>query len=150
LHAARELGFEKQRFGLIDHYATLARPVATVFAELATPARLCDWLAEVVRVETDATAVIGIGTALTLTMRKGSTVTVVDGDVVGYESPWLIAYRIFLPRPRVLRLTCTASHGATRVHLHQTDDEEPLTFDLAVLANPRPEPTLQAVRDSPA
>jgi uncharacterized protein YndB with AHSA1/START domain len=126
----------------MDHYATLARPVAAVFADLATPARLCDWLAEVVQVSTDSAAIIGVGTALSLTVLEGGTVRVVDGDVIGYEHPRLVAYRIFLPQPRVLRLTCTASEGATRIHVHQSDDPAPLTVDLTQLTEPTSQPTL--------
>jgi uncharacterized protein YndB with AHSA1/START domain len=117
----------------MDHYAMLPRPVATVFADLARPARLCDWLAEVVQVDADPAATIGVGTPLALTVLEGGTVRVVDGEVVGYEPPWLIAYRIFLTQPQVLRLTCTASDGGTRVHVHQSDDPTPLTVDLTRL-----------------
>ena len=66
----------------------------------------------------------------------------VDGEVICYEPPWLIAYRIFLAQPRVLRITCSASDGATRVHVYQSDDAAPLTIDLTLLqADPAPEPT---------
>ena len=66
----------------------------------------------------------------------------VDGEVIGYEPPWLVAYRIFLAQPRVLRITCSASDGATRVHVYQSDDAAPLTIDLSLLhADPAPEPT---------
>jgi hypothetical protein len=126
----------------MDQYVTLDRPVAAVFADLATPARLGDWLPEVIQVNTEPAAVIGVGTALTLTMRSGGTVRVVDADVIGYEPPWLVAYRIFLAPPRVLRITCSASDGATKVHLQQNNDAAPLTIDLSPLqADPAPEPT---------
>jgi uncharacterized protein YndB with AHSA1/START domain len=125
----------------MDQYVTLDRPLATVFADLATPARLGDWLTEVIHVNTEP-AVVGVGAALTLTMREGGTVGVVDGEVIGYEPPWLIAYRIFLTQPRVLRFTCSASDGATRVHVHQSDDAAPLTIDLSgLLSEPASEPT---------
>jgi uncharacterized protein YndB with AHSA1/START domain len=125
----------------MDQYVTLDRPVAAVYADLATPARLGDWLTEVIQVNTEP-AVIGVGTALTLTMREGGTVVVVDGEVIGYEPPWLIAYRIFLAQPRVLRITCSASDAATRVHVHQSNDPAPLTIDLSLLqADPTSEPT---------
>ena len=66
----------------------------------------------------------------------------VDGEVICYEPPWLIAYRIFLTQPRVLRFTCSASDGATRVHVHQSNDPAPLTIDLSLLqADPTSEPT---------
>jgi uncharacterized protein YndB with AHSA1/START domain len=119
----------------MDHYATLARPVATVFAGLAAPARLCDWVCEVERVETDPAEVTGVGTPMTVTVLEGDTARIVDGEVIGYEPPWLIAYRIFLTQPRVLRLTCTASDGGTRVHVHQSDHPAPLTVDLTHLVD---------------
>jgi len=125
----------------MDHYVTLARPVAAVFADLATPARLGGWLSDVLQVSTEPAAIIGVETALTLTMREGGTVRVVEAEVIGYEPPWLIAYRIFLAQPRVLRFTCSTSHGATRVHVHQSDDAPPLTIDLSLLADPASEPT---------
>jgi len=126
----------------MDHYVTLARPVAAVFADLATPARLGDWLTEVIRVDAEPAAVIGVGTALTLTMGSGGIERVVAGEVTGYEPPWLIAYRIFLAQPRVLRFTCSASDNATRVHVHQSDDASPLTVDLSLLlADPSDEPS---------
>jgi hypothetical protein len=126
----------------VDHYVTLTRPVAAVFAELARPARLGDWLTDVLQVDTEPAAIVGIGTALALTVREGCTVRVVEAEVIGYEPPWLIAYRIFLAQPRVLRFTCSTSDGATRVHVHQSDDASPLTVDLSLLlADPLGEPS---------
>jgi uncharacterized protein YndB with AHSA1/START domain len=126
----------------MDHYVTLGRPVAAVFEELATPARLGDWLTDVLHVDAEPAAIIGVGMALALTVREGGTVRAVEAEVIGYEPPWLIAYRIFLAQPRVLRFTCSTSEGATLVHVHQSDDVSPLAVDLSLLlADPSGEPS---------
>jgi hypothetical protein len=54
---------------------------------------------------------------------------------VAYELPRLVAYRLRVEASTyVLRLTCTASEDATRLHLHQGESDGALSVDLACLA----------------
>jgi hypothetical protein len=57
------------------------------------------------------------------------------GELVAYEPPWLVAYRLQVEAHiHVLRIECAASEGATRLHVHQGESDGPLTVDLAGLA----------------
>ncbi|MFF0270004.1 hypothetical protein [Kribbella sp. NPDC004536] len=117
----------------MDHYATLPGSVESVFAHVATPGRLGDWLCNVTYIDTGPDAPTGFGTTFTLTLdRVGGEL--VEAEVIAYEPPWLIAYRLVACEPWVLRLTCTAYGDQTRLHLHQTDRPDALTIDLAGLA----------------
>jgi len=116
----------------MDDVITLAWPLADVFGHLATPARLTCWLPGVVAVHTDTTAPAGIGTEFTLRIRRGDREFSGTGELIGYEPPWSAAYRLVTGQiTSVLRLTCTASGQATRVHVRQADGPALLAVDLA-------------------
>jgi uncharacterized protein YndB with AHSA1/START domain len=119
----------------MDLYATLAQPLTAVFHHVATPSRLGDWLAEVAGVEANAKEPLGIGVVFALTLRRGERLMPATGELVAYEPPWLIAYRLRVEAAtHVLRLTCTAGAGATRLHVYQGESDGALTIDLARLA----------------
>jgi hypothetical protein len=119
----------------MDLDATLAEPLTAVFEHVATPSRLGDWLAEVAGVEAGATEPLGVGVVFALTLRRGERLVAATGELVAYEPPWLVAYRLRVEAAtHVLRLECTAGAGATRLHVHQADGDGALTIDLARLA----------------
>jgi hypothetical protein len=114
----------------MDCYATLASPVQAVFAHLASPARLGDWLPEVAP-GPDAPALPGeLGGLFPLTVRADAGEVDATGEVTAFEPPWLVGYRLSAgPRTLWLRVTCAAGDGGTRIHLHQSGDA-PLAVNL--------------------
>lgn len=118
----------------MDLYATLHAPVEQVFARAADPTRLQQWLPDVAQVDIDQTEVIGIGATFAVVLRAGGREQVLEGEVVAYEPPWLVAYRLLLPEPRLVRLVCTGQ-AETRIHLHQSDGADQLAVDLARLGS---------------
>jgi hypothetical protein len=119
----------------MDLYATLAPPITAVFAHVADPSRLEDWLGEVAGVAAGAAGSPDIGVVFGLTLRRGERLVAATGELVAYEPPWLVAYRLRVgAHTQVLRLECTAGAGATRLHVHQADGDGALTVDLARLA----------------
>jgi hypothetical protein len=119
----------------MDLYATLAEPITAVFQHMADPSRLGDWLAEVAGVAADTTEPPGVGVVFALTLRRGARLVATTGELVAYEPPWLVAYRLRVKgSTHVLRLECTAGEDATRLHVHQADGDGALGIDLARLA----------------
>ena len=125
----------------MDHDAVLAHPIGQVFGRLADPSRLGDWLPA-------ATAIhAGDGAAaFTLRLSRNRTQADAAGELIGYEPPWQLAYRLRAgPDTHVLRLTCTTAGAGTRVHVRQAGPAQPLAVDLARLgqalsARPQPGP----------
>jgi hypothetical protein len=118
----------------MDLYATLAPPITAVFEHVAAPSRLGDWLGEVAGVEA-TTGLPGVGVVFGLTLRRGERLVAATGELVAYEPPWLVAYRLRVgAHTHVLRLECTAGEDATRLHVHQADGDGALSVDLARLA----------------
>ena len=120
----------------------LARPLAAVFDQLAAPLRLGDWLPEVAAVKGEAGELggIGIGIVFGLRLRQDGREAPGTGEVIAYEPPWSVAYRLVAAsRTYVVRLTCVSIDGATRVSIHQADTTPPLAVDLNPLAGPDPE-----------
>ena len=116
----------------MDLYATLAQPITAVFQHVADPSRLGDWLGELAGVEA---GVAGVGVVFALTLRRDERLVAATGELVAYEPPWLVAYRLRVGASiHVVRLACTSGAGATRLHVHQADGEGALTVDLARLA----------------
>ena len=126
----------------MDHDATLARPLAAVFSHLAAPSRLADWLPEVAAVQAEAWPSAGIGLTFRLRLRRSGRDIGGTGELIAYEPPWSVAYRIVAgSHTFVLRVTCVSTDGATRVHIRQADGSAPLTVDLGrfrCLARPAP------------
>ncbi|HEY1918721.1 MAG TPA: SRPBCC family protein [Streptosporangiaceae bacterium] len=115
----------------MDHEAMLPHPLAEVFAHLATPSRLADWLPGITGVRDGAAVSAGIGVEFGLRLCCDGRETPATGELIAYEPPWCVAYRLLSGADRhVLRLTCTASGTATRVHVHQADSPAPLAVDL--------------------
>ena len=117
----------------MDLHATLASPLRAVFARLADPSRLGDWLPEVTAVEAGPPGAVGAGFPLTIWV--GEKEVAGTGEVTAFEPPWLAGYRLFAGgRVYGLRITCAAHDGGTRVHVRQSGDGPPLAVDLARLA----------------
>jgi uncharacterized protein YndB with AHSA1/START domain len=117
----------------VDLYARLASPVETVFGLLADPARLSDWLQEVMRTPAGLESAPGVGDAFPLAMRLDGVGVAGSGEMIAFEPPWLVGYRLFAgARTFGLRVTCTAHAGGARIRVHQPDGA-PLTVDLARL-----------------
>ncbi|MGH3156735.1 MAG: SRPBCC family protein [Streptosporangiaceae bacterium] len=118
----------------MDDEAMLAHPVARVFSHLAEPSRLADWLPEVSGVQAGAASGAGIGVGFGLRLRRDGQELSGTGEMIAYEPPWSVAYRLRAgAHTHVLRLTCTVAGGATRVYVHQAGDGRPLAVDLSVL-----------------
>ena len=126
----------------MDDEVMLTHPVDRVFSHLAEAARLADWLPEVSGVQAAAGsgAGIGIGTGFGVRLRRDGQELRGTGEVIAYEPPWSVAYRLRAGvHTHVLRLTCTAAvGGATRVHVHQAGDAQPLAVDLGGLRQTLP------------
>jgi len=121
----------------------LARSLAAVFDQLAAPLRLGDWLPEVAAVKGEAGELggigIGIGIVFGLRLRQDGREVPGTGEVIAYEPPWSVAYRLVAAsRTYVLRLTCVNIDGATRVSVHQANAMPTLSVDLGPLAGPGP------------
>jgi uncharacterized protein YndB with AHSA1/START domain len=115
----------------MNHEVMLAQPLAAVFGHLAAPARLADWLPEVAGVQADAGQPSGIGVTFGLRLRDGDRDIRGSGELIGYEPPWSVAYRLVAgPHTHVLRLTCVSSDDGTRVRVRQADAAVPLAVDL--------------------
>jgi hypothetical protein len=118
----------------MDHEVTLTQPLAAIFGHLAAPARLADWLPEVAGVQVGAGQPAGIGVTFGLRLRQGDGDICGSGELIGYEPPWSVAYRLVAgPHTYVLRLTCVASDDGTRVRIRQADSAVPLAVDLGRL-----------------
>jgi uncharacterized protein YndB with AHSA1/START domain len=118
----------------MNHEVMLAQPLAAVFDHLAAPARLADWLPEVAGVRAAVGQPTGIGETFGLRLRHGDQVIRGSGELIGYEPPWSLAYRLVAgPHTYVLRLTCVSSDDGTRVRVRQADGAVPLAVDLGRL-----------------
>lgn len=117
----------------MDLYAMFVQSIESVFDQLADPSRLGDWLPQVAvsasRALDDAEA------TFTLTVEVDGVPVAATGEMTAFEPPWLVGYRLFIgSRAHGLRVTCTTQPGGTRIHVHQPDDDIPLTIDLARLS----------------
>jgi hypothetical protein len=113
----------------MEYQAQLDCPVRAVFARMADPARLGEWLREVVT--GPATPPDRLEAPFPLTIHADVAETGAVGEITAYEPPWLVGYRLVAgPRSCLLRVTCTAHDGGTQVHVHQACDGAPLTVDL--------------------
>jgi uncharacterized protein YndB with AHSA1/START domain len=114
----------------MDDDQMLRHPIEAVFGHLAAPARLGDWLPGATRIQAPDGAA-----AFTLRLRRGDgTQIAATGELIAYEPPWLVAYRLRAgPDTNVLRITCTATGAGTRVHVRQAGPAGPVTVDLARL-----------------
>ena len=122
----------------MDLYATFPSPVEAVFAHLADPSHLGDWLPEVAAPAPSGSP-DGTGAEFPLIVRAGGTPVAATGEITAFEPPWLVGYRLFAgPRTASIRVTCTAQPGGTRIHVHQPDAAVPLTIDLARLTRVLP------------
>ncbi len=121
-----------------DVEATLAAPLAAVFDHLAAPERLGDWLIAVMGVAADGTGHPDIGAEFALTLRADGVAVAATGDVVAYEPPWQVAYRLCVgPRQHVVRITCAAHDGGTRVRVAQGGRGRPLAVAVTGLTPAR-------------
>lgn len=103
-----------------DVETMMARPIAVVFDHLAAPEHLGDWLPAVAGVVTGSAWRPGVGAEFTLTLREDGAAVAAMGDVVAYEPPWQVAYRLCVgPCQHVIRITCTARAGGTGVRVRQ-------------------------------
>ena len=121
----------------MDHEVTMARPLKAVFDQLAAPLRLADWLPEVVAVEGDAAELAEIGIVFDLRLRRDGQEIPGTGELIAYEPPWCVAYRlVFGLCTYVLQLNCVHTGTATRVSIRQANATPPLDVDLTSLATP--------------
>ena len=76
----------------------------------------------------------GIGVTFGLRLRRGGRDIGGTGELIAYEPPWSVAYRVVAgSHIFVLRVTCVSSDGATQVHIRQADGAAPLAVDLGRL-----------------
>ena len=119
----------------MDLDTTLAAPIAALFRRLTTPRRLGEWLPDVVGVEAGGARHPGMGVEFALTLRQDGREVAATGEVVEYEPPWLVAYRLCAgERTHVVRVACTARGEGTHLHIHQGEGDGTLAVDLARLA----------------
>lgn len=101
--------------------ATLARPITAVFGPLADPARLGEWLPGITAAQAGAARPAGTGAGFSLRLRTGTGELAGTGELIAYQPPWSVAYRLQAgPHAHILQLTCTAcGPGATEVRIRQ-------------------------------
>lgn len=113
----------------MDHTVTVSRALPEVFAVLADPSRLSDWVVEVSDVSRDGPLdrPVTLEQSFRLRLDDGDA----TGEIIGHEPPWYVAFRLATAHAApVLRVSCTArADGATQVHIQQADDGE-VTVDL--------------------
>jgi len=118
----------------MDLYATVPCPLAAVFHYMTALRRLGEWLPSVVSVEAGDGLVLDVGAAFSVTLRQDGGKVRAMGDIVAYEPPWHIAYRVVAgPQRYILRVTCEVRAGLTRIHIYQGDGGAHLTVALARL-----------------
>jgi uncharacterized protein YndB with AHSA1/START domain len=119
----------------MDLETTVARPLTAVFSHLAEPARLGDWLPGITGPPAGAATPARTGAGFSLRLATGAGELAGTGELIAYEPPWSVAYRLRAgPHTHILRLTCTArGPAATRVRIHQAGTGPPLTADLTRL-----------------
>lgn len=118
----------------MDLYARLASPVEAVFGHLADPSRLGDWVHEVVGTPASLDSPSGVGATFPLGMRLDGFGVAGSGEMIAFEPPWLVGYRLFAgARTFGLRITCTARDGGVQIRVHQSGDDAPLTVNLGQL-----------------
>ena len=114
----------------MNHDAVLAHPIWQVFGHLADPARLDDWLPAATAIHPGHGAA-----AFTLRLSRDPAQPAAAGELIGYEPPWQLAYRLRAgPDTHVLRITCTTAGAGTRVHIRQASPARPLAVDLTRLS----------------
>jgi Polyketide cyclase / dehydrase and lipid transport len=117
----------------MDDKATLDYPLEEVFGHLATPRHLGDWLPQAGAVQ-DAPGPVDVGHAFRVRLSTEGQVGPAQGELIAYEPPSSVAYRMFVgPCAHLLRVTCTNAGPVTKVHVHQPDQPRPLLVDLARL-----------------
>lgn len=119
----------------MDLYATLAFPIEALFAYLADPGRLGDWLPQLTPAVAGPQRRAAAAADFRLTADVDGTRLAAHGEMTAFEPPWLIGYRLFIgERARGLRVTCTVLGAGTRIHVHQPDAVPPLVIDLGRLS----------------
>ena len=136
----RDGGADERRRRSMAVGMTLDWPIGAVFAHVATPAHLGAWLPDLRGTRGAWRA--DEGAAFTLMWgargpRVAGPQPTVAGDMIAYEPPREVAYRLDIgDRRYVLRVTCTDRDGAgqvTHVHVRQRGEGAPLAVDLAGL-----------------
>jgi uncharacterized repeat protein (TIGR01451 family) len=118
----------------MDLYATLGFPIEPLFAYLADPGRLGDWLPQITPAAANPERPAAASADFHLTVDIDGTKVAAYGEITAFEPPWLLGYRLFIgARVQGLRVTCTTQGAGTRMHVHQPDGTPPLTIDLARL-----------------
>jgi len=105
----------------VDHTVTVSRALPAVFAVLADPNRLSDWIIEAADVSRDGPLDRPVTLEESFRLRLGDRDA--TGEIIGHEPPWYVAFRLAAAHTSpVLRLSCTArADGVTQVHIHQAD-----------------------------
>jgi hypothetical protein len=85
----------------------------------------------VAAVQSEAGQPAGVGVTFGLRLRRGGRDIRGTGELIAYEPPWSVAYRVVTGlHIFVLRMTCVSSDGATWVRVRQADGAAPLAVDL--------------------
>jgi uncharacterized protein YndB with AHSA1/START domain len=112
----------------VDWNVVLARPVEEVFAILADPARLSEWLPGLTPQSSGVQAELGATVTVTIDGPDGAEAAI--AEMTAFEPPWLVSYRLLIgSRTLTLRVTCTAQADQTRLHVRQSGDAAPLAPD---------------------
>jgi uncharacterized protein YndB with AHSA1/START domain len=110
----------------VDWNVVLARPVEEVFAILADPARLSEWLPGLTCESSGVQAELGATATVIVDGPNGPEAAI--AEMTAFEPPWLVSYRLLIgARTLTLRVTCTAQADQTRLHIRQSGDAAPLT-----------------------
>jgi uncharacterized protein YndB with AHSA1/START domain len=121
----------RQRRGVqgVDWHVVLAGPVEAVFACLADPSRLGDWLPGLTGPPAGPAVQAELGATVTVTIDGPGGPQAAIVEMTAFEPPWLVGYRLLIgARTLTLRVACTMQAGQTKVHVRQSGDAAPLAL----------------------
>jgi len=115
----------------MDSHAIVAHPLTAVFAHLATPERLGDWLPEVLHVEMGDDLLCDAGSTFEAILQVDGVQLPARGEIIALEPPAIVGYRLFVGDvAAVVRVSGVACEVGTHVRVSLAGDGMPLVIDL--------------------
>jgi hypothetical protein len=103
-----------------------------VFARLADPSRLGDWLPGLAGPPAGPAVQAELGAPWAVTIDGPGGPQAALAELTAFEPLWLVGYRFLIGgQTLTLRVTCTMQAGQTRLHVRQSGDAAPLALDFS-------------------
>jgi uncharacterized protein YndB with AHSA1/START domain len=116
----------------VDWHVVLAGRVEEVFACLADPSRLGDWLPGLTGPPASPAVQAELGTTVTVTIDGPGGPQAAIVEMTAFEPPWLVGYRLLVgAQTLTLRVTCAMQADQTHLHVRQSGDAAPLALDFS-------------------